>query len=73
MTQNDRLVSHFREGGTLTSRAAASMFGIKSLTRKVEDLRKTGLPIYNNDGVYKLGIPRALIAKAYTAGRLNLG
>lgn len=73
MTQNDRLVNYFKSGRTVTAREASTLFGIKSLTRKVEDLRKTGLPIYNNDGVYKLGIPRALIAKAYTAGRLNLG
>lgn len=65
MTQNEKLVQFFRRGGRLTPSLARSRFGVTRLSQRIAELRAAGIPVYNNGGVYQLGLPRAVIAEAY--------
>jgi len=65
MTQNERIYAYLRTGGKLTTASAARKFGVTRLACRIAELREAGVPVYNNNGVYQIGIPRAVIAKAY--------
>lgn len=65
LTQKQKLENFFRKGGKLTSEIAARKYGITRLPARVAELRASGVPIYNNSGTYKFGLPKSVIAKAY--------
>jgi len=72
-TQNEKILSFLRSGQTLTAAQAASMFGVKTVSARVAELRAAGHPVYSNVNksgktAYRLGRPsRAMIAAAYAA------
>lgn len=45
MTQNQRLIQHFKKTGRITQRQALMDYSIQSLTRRIRDLRDMGYPI----------------------------
>ena len=72
-TQNEKILSFLRSGQTLTEAQAASMFGVKRVSARVQELRAAGYPVYANVNkagktAYRLGRPsREMIAAAYAA------
>lgn len=66
MTQTERITNHLYTGKTLTAQQALRKFGVANLRARIDDLRKAGVPVYNNGGEYRLGKPsRLMIAAAY--------
>ena len=71
--QNDKILAFLRSGKSLTAAQAASMFGVKTVSARVAELRAAGQPIYTNvsksgQTSYRLGRPSsAMIAAAYAA------
>lgn len=45
MTQNERVLKHIREHGSITAAEAVSKYGIYRLAARVSDLRKQGYNI----------------------------
>lgn len=45
MTQNERIIRHFHEVGTLTGAQAMSEYGILHLASRISDLRSLGYAI----------------------------
>lgn len=45
MTQNERVIRHLREYGSISSLEAMQEYGIMRLASRISDLRKTGIPI----------------------------
>lgn len=45
MTQNDRIMRHLREYGTITQLEAMQEYGIYRLASRISDLRKEGIKI----------------------------
>lgn len=72
-TQNEKILTFLRSGQTLTEAQAASMFGVKRVSARVQELRAAGYPVYANVNkagktAYRLGRPsREMIAAAYAA------
>tara|TARA_R110000764_G_scaffold8773_2_gene28937 strand:+ start:590 stop:886 length:297 start_codon:yes stop_codon:yes gene_type:complete len=72
-SQNEKILSFLRSGQTLTAAQAVSMFGVKTVSARVAELRAAGHPVYanvNKSGktAYRLGRPSsAMIAAAYAA------
>lgn len=42
MTQNQRLLKHFRKAGSITVREALVDYSIQSLTKRINELREAG-------------------------------
>lgn len=57
MTQNDRILRHLTDFGTITQVEALQEYGIMRLASRVNDLRKLGHPIITErvDGVNRYG------------------
>ena len=72
-TQNAKILNFLRSGQSLTAAQAASMFGVKTVSARVAELRAAGHPVYANVNKagktsYRLGRPSsAMIAAAYAA------
>jgi hypothetical protein len=72
-TQNAKILNFLRSGQSLTAAQAVSMFGVKTVSARVAELRAAGQPIYTNvsksgQTSYRLGRPSsAMIAAAYAA------
>lgn len=72
-TQNAKILNFLRSGQSLTAAQAVSMFGVKTVSARVAELRAAGQPIYTNvsksgQTSYRLGVPSsAMIAAAYAA------
>jgi hypothetical protein len=72
-TQNAKILNFLRSGQSLTAAQASSMFGVKTVSARVAELRAAGQPIYTNVSKagktsYRLGRPSsAMIAAAYAA------
>ncbi len=65
-SQNQRIINFLSKGKTLTADQAESKFGVQNLRARVDDLRASGYPVYNNGGAYRLGTPsRRMVATAY--------
>lgn len=45
MTQNERVIWHLQEYGSISSLEAMQEYGIMRLASRISDLRKTGIPI----------------------------
>lgn len=45
MTQNERVIRHLQEYGSISSLEAMQEYGIMRLASRISDLRKTGIPI----------------------------
>ena len=45
MKQNDRILRHLRDHGTITSLEAMQEYGIMRLASRISDLKKSGIPI----------------------------
>lgn len=45
MTQNDRIMNHLQEHGTITQLEAMQEYGIYRLASRISDLRKEGIKI----------------------------
>ena len=46
MTQNDRILRHLRDYGSISSMEAVQEYGIMRLAARISDLKKAGIPIY---------------------------
>ena len=46
MTQNDRILRHLRDYGSISSMEAVQEYGIMRLASRISDLKKAGIPIY---------------------------
>jgi hypothetical protein len=66
MTQAEHIQNYLDSGKTLTAHQALRKFGVANLRARIDDLRKSGVPVYNNGGEYRLGKPsRLMVAAAY--------
>jgi hypothetical protein len=66
MTQNERIVSFLGNGSNTLTERQARKAGIKNLRARVDELRKAGFAVYNNDGEYRIGTPtRRMVQAAY--------
>jgi len=70
MTQSERLIRYLSSGRSITPAAARTMFGMRRLSGRVNELRSEGYCIYTNrtaKGVaYRMGRPsRAIVSQAY--------
>jgi hypothetical protein len=69
--QNETLLSVLKSGTTVDDYTARTVYGIKNLRARVDDLRKQGNCIYTNknflgEAEYRLGTPsKKLVAAAY--------
>ena len=45
MKQNDRILRHLQEHGSITSLEALQEYGIMRLASRISDLKKSGVPI----------------------------
>ena len=45
MTQNDRILRHLRDYGSISSMEAVQEYGIMRLASRISDLKKAGIPI----------------------------
>ena len=45
MTQQERIVRHLRDYGSITSLEAMEEYGVMRLASRISDLKKSGLPI----------------------------
>lgn len=45
MTQNERIIRHLRDYGSISSLEAIQEYGILRLASRISDLRKAGVPI----------------------------
>lgn len=45
MTQNDRILRHLRDYGSISSMEAVQEYGIMRLASRISDLKKAGVPI----------------------------
>ena len=45
MTQNDRILRHLRDYGSISSMEAVQDYGIMRLASRISDLKKAGIPI----------------------------
>lgn len=45
MTQNDRILRHMRDYGSISSMDAVKEYGIMRLASRISDLKKAGIPI----------------------------
>lgn len=45
MTQNERIIRHLTDYGSITSKEAITEYGIMRLASRISDLRKLGYPI----------------------------
>ena len=45
MTQNERILRHLQDGGTLTQAEAFLEYGVGRLSSRIGDLRRAGYPI----------------------------
>lgn len=45
MRQNDRILRHLRDHGTITSLEAMQEYGIMRLASRISDLKRSGVPI----------------------------
>ena len=48
MTQNQKLISHFKKTGSITVREAMIEYSIQSLTKRIQELRDEGYNIISN-------------------------
>ena len=46
MTQNDRILRHLQDYGSISSMEAVREYGIMRLASRISDLKKAGIPIY---------------------------
>lgn len=46
MTQNDRILRHLRDYGSISSMEAVQEYGIMRLASRISDLKKAGIPIH---------------------------
>lgn len=49
MTQNDMILEHFRQIGSITAAEAMQKYGIGRLAARIADLRKAGYKIVSED------------------------
>ena len=73
-SQNDAILNFLKSGQQLTEKQARGLFGVKSLSGRVSELRRQGYPVYRNTtkttgaAAYRLGTPsRAMVAAAYAS------
>ena len=45
MTQNQQILNHFRQFGTITPKMAIKKYGIMRLAARIQELEKSGYPI----------------------------
>lgn len=45
MTQNERIIRHLKDYGSISSMEAVKEYGIMRLSSRISDLKKTGIPI----------------------------
>ena len=45
MTQNERILRHLRDYGSISSMEAVQEYGIMRLASRISDLKKAGIPI----------------------------
>lgn len=46
MTQNERILRHLRDYGSISSMEAVQEYGIMRLASRISDLKKAGIPIH---------------------------
>lgn len=46
MTQNEKVLRHLRDRGSITSMEAFQMYGITRLSARISDIKETGVEIY---------------------------
>lgn len=46
MTQNDRILRHLQDYGSISSMEAVQEYGIMRLASRISDLKKAGIPIH---------------------------
>jgi DNA-binding IclR family transcriptional regulator len=69
--QNETLLSVLKSGTAVDDYTAHTVYGIKNLRARINDLRKQGYAIYTNKNIfgeaqYRLGTPsKKLVAAAY--------
>jgi hypothetical protein len=77
MSQNERLVRYMSTGRSITAAQARSLFGVKNLRARINDLRTEGVCVYTNRSTngtsYRIGTPtRDIIATAYSVAGSSL-
>ena len=45
MSQNDKILDHLQKVGSISSLEAWTLYSVRSLTRRIKDLRESGIDI----------------------------
>lgn len=70
-SQNDRLLSHLKQGRKVTSYSAMELLGIASLHRRLADLREQGHDIYDKWEQIQNRYGEKVRIKVYQLRRMN--
>jgi len=55
MSQNDKILSHLKDGGSISFLEAWDLYRVRSLPRRIADLRQRGHEIFSEKRTDRLG------------------